>query len=164
VGTDFFLGGEGRLRPADAAVALIVVDGTGYLMQLRDQKSGIFYPGHWGLFGGALDVGEAPETTLHRELNEELGLVTTVTTYFSELSLDFSFGGFGRVTRSYYEVPITSSDIAGLVLGEGSDMRSFSASEILSMTRVVPYDAVAIWMHATRYSVWSGEVEPGGAS
>ena len=54
---DFFLA-EGRLRPADAAAALIVVGADGhYLMQLRDQKAGIFYPGHWGLFGGAIDPG-----------------------------------------------------------------------------------------------------------
>ena len=47
---DFFLGGEGSLRPANAVVAIIVVDETSYLMQLRDQKPNIFYPGHWGLF------------------------------------------------------------------------------------------------------------------
>ena len=67
--TDYFPGGEGRLKPADAAVALIVVGHERrYLMQLRDQKSGIFYPGHWGLFGGATDPGESPEQTLEREL------------------------------------------------------------------------------------------------
>ncbi len=72
--TDFFLK-EGSLRPSNAAVALILVGETPrYLMQLRDQKAGIFYPGHWGLFGGAIDPGEAPEITLQRELTEELGL------------------------------------------------------------------------------------------
>ena len=50
---DFFLGGEGELTPSDAAVALIVLDDGRYLLQLRDQKPKIFYPGHWGLFGGA---------------------------------------------------------------------------------------------------------------
>jgi 8-oxo-dGTP pyrophosphatase MutT (NUDIX family) len=157
VSADFFLGGEGRLKPADAAVALILVDSTRYLMQLRDQKPGIFYPGHWGLFGGALEEGESPGAALQRELEEELGLSSSTSTYFSELTLDFSFGGFGRVRRCYYEVPIGPAEATGLVLGEGSDMRAFSASEILSMPRVVPYDALAIWMHATRDLVWSRE-------
>jgi hypothetical protein len=28
-------------------------------------------------------------------------------------------------------------------------MRAFSAQDILAMPRVVPYDAFAIWLHAT---------------
>ena len=38
---DFFLGGEGSLKPANAVVAIIVIDETSYLMQLRDQKPNI---------------------------------------------------------------------------------------------------------------------------
>src|ERR1700680_1541781 len=70
---DFFLGGEGRLVAGNAAVALIVVDREHYLLQLRDQKPGIFYPGHWGLFGGATEPGEPPEAAGAREIKEELG-------------------------------------------------------------------------------------------
>src|SRR5262245_30846903 len=106
--TEFFLGGEGRLQPADAAVALIVVgdDDERYLMQLRDDKPGIFYPGHWGVFGGAVDHGESPERTLRRELREELGLSAATLRYYTEFSFDFGFGGFGRFTRSYFEVQV----------------------------------------------------------
>jgi len=69
---DFFLKGEGRLKPADAVVAIITVDAERYLMQLRAQKPGIFCPGHRGLFGGAIDEGEDQVETLRRELEEEL--------------------------------------------------------------------------------------------
>jgi 8-oxo-dGTP pyrophosphatase MutT (NUDIX family) len=58
---DYFLGGEGPLKPARAAAAIIVFEDGRYLLQLRDQKPGIFFPGHWGLFGGATDPGETPE-------------------------------------------------------------------------------------------------------
>ena len=147
---DFFLA-EGRLRPADAAAALIVVGSDGhYLMQLRDQKAGIFYPGHWGLFGGAIDPGESPEISLRRELEEELRLRVSGLRYFTEFAFDFGFCGCGRLVRRFYEVQVPESSLQGLVLGEGADMRAFTARELLNMTRIVPFDAFAIWLHAAR--------------
>ena len=95
---DFFLH-EGRLSPGDASVALIVVDSANYLLQLRDQKPGIFYPGHWGLFGGALDPGETPDAALRRELFEELGFAPRDISYFTEFAFDFAPHGGRRVIR-----------------------------------------------------------------
>jgi 8-oxo-dGTP pyrophosphatase MutT (NUDIX family) len=147
---DYFLK-EGRLRPSNAAVALIVLGQTPrYLMQLRDQKAGIFYPGHWGLFGGAIDPGEAPQVTLERELEEELRLTDVELSYFTEFEFDFAFCGYGRLIRRCYEVRLAESALARLVLGEGSEMRAFTAAEILNGPRIAPYDALAIWLHASR--------------
>ena len=39
-------------RPHDAVAALLVHEDGSYIMQLRDSKPEIFYPGHWGCFGG----------------------------------------------------------------------------------------------------------------
>ena len=144
---DFFLGGEGELTPSDAAVALIVLDDGRYLLQLRDQKPKIFYPGHWGLFGGATELGETPETALSRELQEELGLSISAVEHVTDFS--FSFGRAGIVTRHFFEVPIRSAIIEKMTLTEGSAMRAFLASEILNLPRVVPYDSFAIWLHAS---------------
>ena len=69
-----FLRGDRNLVPSNAVVGLIVVDDERYLLQLRSQKSGIFYPGHLGLFGGAVDDGESANQALVRELREELGI------------------------------------------------------------------------------------------
>ena len=44
-----------------------------FLMQLRDDKPGILYPGVWGFFGGHMEPGETPEVGVVRELEEELG-------------------------------------------------------------------------------------------
>src|SRR5262249_32847766 len=52
------------LRPADAAAALIQLPDGRYLLQLRDARPDIFYPDHWGCFGGAIDPGETPESAL----------------------------------------------------------------------------------------------------
>ncbi len=143
--TDYF-GEEGPLKPGDAVAALIVLEDNRYLMQLRDQKPGIFYPGHWGCFGGAMDPGESVEQTLARELNEEIGLEAATGRYVTDFS--FSFGRFGRVVRHYYEVKVDNAALSRLALREGREMRAFAAAEILTQLRVVAYDSFAIWLHA----------------
>jgi 8-oxo-dGTP pyrophosphatase MutT (NUDIX family) len=148
--TDHFLVGDHGLRPSDAVVALITLDDGRYLMQLRSQRAGIFYPGHWGLFGGAVDEGEDADTALARELREELSAEIGTPAYFTEFSFDFSFRGLGRVWRRYYSAVLPAARLPDLVLGEGSAMKAFTAAEILKKERVVPYDAFAIWLHATR--------------
>lgn len=149
---DHFLN-EGPLHPSDAAVALVVVDGTRYLMQLRDQKPGIFFPGHWGVFGGAVDPGENVEQALAREMEEELALRHATARYFTSMDIDFGYCGLGIVKRSYFEIAIKASDIDRLILGEGSQMCAFEARTLLNNERVVPYDAFAIWMHATQSTI-----------
>jgi 8-oxo-dGTP pyrophosphatase MutT (NUDIX family) len=147
---DYFLGGEGILTPGNAAVALIVLEDGRYLCQLRSQRSGIFYPDHWGLFGGALEHAESPDIGLRRELKEELALEIDSAEYFTEFSFDFSFRGLGLIWRQYYLVSLHYSSIQFLKLGEGREFKVFTASELLSQPRVVPYDAFAIWLHATQ--------------
>jgi 8-oxo-dGTP pyrophosphatase MutT (NUDIX family) len=146
---DFFLS-EGRLTPGDASVALIVLDDSRYLMQLRDQKPGIFFPGHWGCFGGGMDAGETPEAALRRELQEELGFNLQSMTYFTRFAFDFSCWGSRLLDRHYYEVKIAASAVEAMTLGEGSAMRAFDGRELLANEKVTPYDSVAIWMHLTK--------------
>jgi hypothetical protein len=50
-------------------------------------------------------------------------------------------------------VELDDSILQRLRLGEGQEMRVFRASELLLMQRVVPYDSLAIWMHATQDDV-----------
>ena len=138
----------GTPKPADAAVGIIVQEDGHYLMQLRDEIPGIFFPGHWGLFGGAMDAGESPEAALARELHEELGVEFDKVSYFTEFTFDFPI--HGKILRRYYEVPVTAEMVSRMVLSEGADMRAFPAPEIMTRLRTVPYDGFAIWMHATR--------------
>ncbi len=139
------------LIPADAVAALIVIDGNRYLMQLRDKMRGIYYPGHWGLFGGAVDPGETPLETLHREMMEELQLTVKNPVYFTCFDFDFSFTGQSKHFRLFYEISIKSEDLPNLVLGEGLLMQSFTLQEILAEPHVVPYDSFALWLHANRF-------------
>jgi ADP-ribose pyrophosphatase YjhB (NUDIX family) len=133
-----FLGSRTTLRPAHAVAALLQLSDGRYLMQLRDSNPDIFYPEHWGCFGGAVDAGEAPTAALVRELKEELA----VNVVPSE--------GDGIRQRTYYAVTLPQADLDGLVLGEGADLAAFEAERLLAMPRVVPYDAFALWMHHAR--------------
>jgi 8-oxo-dGTP pyrophosphatase MutT (NUDIX family) len=157
-----FLGSRATLRPAHAVAALLRLADGRYVMQLRDSNPAIFYPDHWGCFGGAVDPGEAPLAALVRELQEELQAVVDPADVerFTEFSFDFSFCGDGTRLRTYFSVRLPQSDLAGLVLGEGADFAAFEPDALLAMPRVVPYDAFALWMYHARGRIASAD---GGA-
>ncbi len=131
----------------DAAVAVIVLDDGRYLMQLRDDKKGIFYPDSWGLFGGAVDPGETAEEALRRELREELGFDAKSLKYLTRMDFDFTFLGGKSCYRMFYEVQIRASEVPDFRLNEGRFMEPLPLDDILLNRRVVPYDAFALWLH-----------------
>lgn len=147
---DPLVAGRTPLSVNDAAAAIIVVDQAGYLLQLRDSRPDIWYPGHWGLFGGGIEPGEEPVEALARELREEIELELETAEFFARI--DFDLGGLGleRYYRSYYVVPISGAIAAGLVLHEGADMRVIPGEEALSQLRLAPYDAFGLFLHHAR--------------
>src|SRR6201988_838226 len=144
-----FLESRATLRPAHAVAALLQLADGRYLMQLRDSNPAIFYPDHWGCFGGAVDAGEAPVAALVRELREELPVAggPADVSPFTSFTFDFGFAGDGIRLRTYYAVTLPQADLDGLVLGEGADLAAFDAEILLALPRVVPYDAFALWIH-----------------
>jgi ADP-ribose pyrophosphatase YjhB (NUDIX family) len=140
------------LKPANAVAAIIVVGGD-YLLQLRDNKHGIFFPAHWGCFGGAAETEETREEALVRELREELAVVLEPQNfrYFTRFEFDLSFAGLALIWRHFYEVEFAPSRLADLRLQEGSAMQLFSAAEILTAAiSLTPYDSFALWFHINR--------------
>ena len=58
-----------------AQVAGVILHRDGrVLLQHRDDKPDIAYPGAWAIFGGFIEPGETPEDAARREVEEELGL------------------------------------------------------------------------------------------
>ncbi|HZT51837.1 MAG TPA: NUDIX domain-containing protein [Stellaceae bacterium] len=148
-----FLDDTARLAPSDAVAAILLAPDGRYVLQLRDDIPGIFYPGHWGCFGGALEASDASvEAGLRRELAEETGiaLAPDAATYFTETTFDMGFAGIGVMRRVFFEARASAAEVAGLRLGEGSRFALFTAREALSLPRIVPYDAFALWLHANR--------------
>jgi 8-oxo-dGTP pyrophosphatase MutT (NUDIX family) len=137
------------LRPGDGVGALLLLDDGRYLLQRRDCIPGIFFPDHWGCFGGAIDPGETAEQALVRELAEETGLDADLlpVRYFSRCDFDLSFAGCGQIFRTFFEVQVSDEALSHARLGEGKEMRAFSAAEVLSLSPITPYDGFGLWMH-----------------
>jgi 8-oxo-dGTP diphosphatase len=120
-------------------------------MQLRDARRDIWYPGHWGCFGGSLEPGEKPFEALCRELKEELELQVRDAHLISRLDFDFGPLGLGKASRIYYLVELPVKTLSGLVLHEGERMEALSYEQLISGIPVVPYDAFALHLiHSQR--------------
>lgn len=139
---------EPSLHISNAAAAILLADDGLYILQLRDDFPHIWYPDHWGLFGGSVDPGENEVAALRRELQEELELEIAATRarLFTRLEFDLRPLGLERYFRSYYEITVSRAELGRVVLHEGAAMRSVPGDEILAM-KLVPYDAFALFLH-----------------
>jgi 8-oxo-dGTP pyrophosphatase MutT (NUDIX family) len=145
-----FLRSRAPLSTGHAVAALLVLEDGRYIMQLRDDLPDIWYPGHWGLFGGGVDEGEDEFKALQRELREELELEVTQARLFATIDYDLQPVGLDCYFRKYYEVPVTLTAWNRVVLHEGSEVRALRGEEALSLPRISPYDAFALFLHHNR--------------
>jgi 8-oxo-dGTP diphosphatase len=102
---------------AAAAVFLLTPDRR-LILQLRDNKPEIHYPGMITAFGGGAEPGETPETCALRELAEETGLrarAEDLTRLGAVSKVDFR----GHPTASVFFL-LRGVDAAGLVITEGA--------------------------------------------
>lgn len=137
------------IRGEDAVAAIITVEDGRYLMQLRDDIPQIFYPGHWGCFGGAVGPGENQLHALERELAEELEMASPVAGEFVKLDFDLTKLGQKSCYRTYYEIRVTEAEVSRFALHEGAEMRLFTPAELFDV-RLTPYDSFALWLHFAR--------------
>lgn len=107
--------------------AILPYLGNKVLMQLRDQKTGIAFPGHWGFFGGTIELGELPLQCARRELWEEIGYKTDE---WTALSVDRIRAPEDIVAHSFY-LPLKMK-LEDIRLHEGRDMGLFTLDEICS--------------------------------
>ena len=140
-----------NLRPGNAAAAVIVLDDGRYLLQLRDNKEGIFFPGHWGLFGGGVEKGEQPADALRRELQEELDLDVLELKPLAHFEFDLVPMGLQSIYRDFFEVNLPATQVSSLRLREGKAFDAFTREQILTLPRLTPYDAFALWFHANLF-------------
>ncbi|MBI4694020.1 MAG: NUDIX domain-containing protein [Gammaproteobacteria bacterium] len=133
----------------DAAAAILQTADGRYFLQQRDDKPGIWYPGHWGCFGGGVEAGESPAEALARELVEELDLEVGELGYFMHMDFEMGALGLGHCHRTYYTARLAPQAVGALALREGKDMGAFDARTMLNELDLAPYDAFALFLHAS---------------
>ena len=156
---DPFLDDRTALHPGHAVAAILLTPDDRYVLQLRDRKPGIFFPGRWSCFGGGVEAGDAaPEAALARELHEELGLdlAGAAVAYFTNSTFDMSFCGVGVVYRRYYEVRLKNQHLNVLRIREGQAFDSFTFRDLMSRPDIVPYDAFVLWLLGSRARLTPG--------
>ena len=110
-------------EPKESAITLLHIDYTRFLLQLRDIKHWIPYPGHWGAFGGEVKSCENPQSAGLRELKEELGYAPETIHYFRDYYLDSNV----HLHVFYGDITVPIKDLR---LMEGLDMGLFPLEEI----------------------------------
>lgn len=100
---------------------------TKVLMQLRDARRDIVFPGCWGFFGGSIDNGESPGDTAKRELFEELGYKPDA---IHKLDTDNISDLGNLISHSYYCALTVLPET--ITLKEGLDLGLFSLEEVMS--------------------------------
>ncbi|MFD8915645.1 NUDIX domain-containing protein [Streptomyces sp. NPDC059575] len=105
-------------------LAVIVTPRREILLQLRDDKPGICWPGYWSLPGGGLEPGELPRDGVLREIHEEAGIVPE---RIEEVRVEpFAEGA----TPPYVFLGFWDGDESRLVLGEGQALRLVRPGEL----------------------------------
>lgn len=117
---------SGSLRVA----GVILYRGGRVLLQHRDDRPDIRWPGAWAIFGGHVEPGETPEEAARREIEEEVGLRLP-----GPLALVYH-GDDGDRERFMFAAPL-ACEPEELTLGEGQGLGLFSEGELDALP-VVP--------------------------
>ncbi|MBI3320385.1 MAG: NUDIX domain-containing protein [Candidatus Omnitrophica bacterium] len=110
-------------------VVILPYVGKKVLMQLRDAKAGIVFPGCWGFFGGSMQKGETPEACARRESREELGLHLK---RLHKLGISRIPEQGHCTAHSYYCAWGFDRSLEDVQLREGADLGFFSLEDVLS--------------------------------
>lgn len=118
-----------------AVAALILRDREGrILLQLRDDRPGVAFGGHWGLFGGAVEKGETLTEAACREIAEELGVSLDPARLVPHGVILSSSPHRARIFFLRSTQPVSPGEIR---LGEGAGFGFFTDAQVPAL-RLVP--------------------------
>jgi len=106
---------------------IIVNESNEVLLQHRDNRPDIDYPGCWGLIGGGCQRDEHPEKAICREVKEEIGLSVNNIIYFHKY--------YQQNIEEYVYITSTSKNISDMKVTEGQNV-SFIKFEDLKRYKI----------------------------
>lgn len=117
------------LQPVYAGAVVIANDGS-ILCQLRDNKPGIIYPGHWSCApGGHVEADELPGNAIIRELFEEFEIrVTGLEKFATLVETEENIIGTYHAYSAYL-----SASVDQVVCNEGVKVEFFCIEEALRL-------------------------------
>ena len=143
-----------KIKPENASCAIIKDKKNNFLLQKRDNKKGIFFPNHWGLFGGAKNNNETYLSTVKREINEELGIKSKNTFFFMNLKFDMKNIINKEINRYCYISEFNDLRSLKIKLTEGEKYKIFNKKDLINFISkknlIVPYDNLVIWFYLNK--------------
>ena len=132
-------------NPTHASAVIIYFKGR-ILLVLRSNNKKIFYPNHYGLFGGAKEKNETYLSAAKRELFEETNINILKKNIKYLADINFSFPNSKLINRKIYTYQINNINKFKkiFILGEGVRQRFFTYNQIKNLSNIVPYDKLAI--------------------
>ena len=143
----------------DVVAILVTPDGR-YLVQHRDDKPGIFFPGHWGGFGGGVEPGETVTQAVIREMEEELSFTPGNPKLFTELAMPMEKLTVPIMVKVFFEIEVTEADIEAMVQKEGAGKKLFEIGDLLKETKIVPWDIWGMMLHSRQNTVLRRDMAP----
>lgn len=108
------------------------------MLQQRDNKPGLAFPGYWTLPGGKVEEGEKPEEAIQRELVEEIALEVPLTFW---KAYERSHSRLVTVVQYVY-IGQTDRAISSLVCNEGQTLRYFGPEDIADLPIAFEFDSL----------------------
>ena len=131
------------------AVKSIIYHKGKYMLQKRDNKKGIFYPGIYGLFGGRSRISEKPKRSIKRELKEELNLEFNRIEDVLVLNIqskDFNPKKSAIFKIYYFECKLPTDYKKNILLNEGRKYDFYNIKKINGL-KIVPWDYAVLNYH-----------------
>ncbi len=112
------------------SVGAILVNSRGQiLLQQREDKPELLYPGCWSTFGGAVEPDETPDEAVRRELLEEIELSPALTLW-QTFEHEYVYLGRPTIVEQFMYYGAIALEADRIALHEGQALGFFSRSDL----------------------------------
>ncbi|MGQ9888198.1 MAG: GNAT family N-acetyltransferase [Aggregatilineales bacterium] len=132
------------------SVGAILVNPRGQiLLQQREDKPELLYPGCWSTFGGAVEPDETPDEAVRRELLEEIELSPPLTLW-QTFQHEYVYLGRPTIVEQFMYYGAIAFEADRIALHEGQALGFFSRSDLCALPIAFGFRPVFEAFFATR--------------